>query len=149
MSQRGAMVEFVRDRLAYGIQQARESGNMIITHGVPAMGVRLDLAEQYARNQLHAAETRVQFFEETVVPYLGTAGPTGRIAEQQLRLLASEHRGDPGYGETCGARTVFWPDDEACDAECFLPPGHDPDDVHEDEILGRWSEDELTTHRTE
>lgn len=49
-------------------------------------------------------------------------------------------------GELCGARTVFWPDDEACDAECILPRGHQPDDVHRDEILGPWSEDELTTH---
>lgn len=48
--------------------------------------------------------------------------------------------------ERCGATTVFWPEVEACDAECVLPRGHDPADVHEDEILGRWSEDELTTH---
>jgi hypothetical protein len=34
----------------------------------------------------------------------------------------------------CGARTVFWPDDEACDAECWLPAGHEGE--HEDEILG-------------
>jgi hypothetical protein len=99
MSLEAAMVEFVRDRLAYGIHLARESGNMLITHGVPTLGVRLDLAEKRARDQLHAAETRHQFFEETVTPYLGTAGPTGRIADQQLRLLVSEHRGDPGYDE--------------------------------------------------
>lgn len=49
-------------------------------------------------------------------------------------------------GELCGARAVFWPDDEACDAECILSRGHQPADVHQDEILGLWSEDELTTH---
>jgi hypothetical protein len=48
--------------------------------------------------------------------------------------------------ELCGATTVFWPDVEACDAECILPRGHEPADVHEDEILGTWSEDELSTH---
>lgn len=48
--------------------------------------------------------------------------------------------------ELCGATTVFWPDDEACDAECILPRGHEPADGHRDEILGPWSEDELTTH---
>lgn len=48
--------------------------------------------------------------------------------------------------ELCGATTVFWPEVEACDAECILPRGHDPADVHRDEILGAWSEDELTTH---
>lgn len=48
--------------------------------------------------------------------------------------------------EVCGARTVFWPDDEACDATCVLPLGHQPASVHEDEILGQWSEDELLTN---
>lgn len=52
-----------------------------------------------------------------------------------------------GPPELCGATTVFWPEVEACDAECILPRGHEPADVHQDEILGRWSEDELTTHR--
>lgn len=97
-----ALVDFVRDRLARGIAVARESGNMLVDHGVPTLGVPLEMAERRARDQLHAAETRSRFFEETVVPYLGTAGPTGRIAEQQLRLLASEHRGDPGFDETWG-----------------------------------------------
>lgn len=39
----------------------------------------------------------------------------------------------------CGETTVFWPDDEGCEAECMLPLGHQPEDVHEDEILGEWS----------
>lgn len=43
----------------------------------------------------------------------------------------------------CGARTVFWPDDEACDAECWLPPHEGT--VHEDEALGQWDEDDLFT----
>lgn len=46
---------------------------------------------------------------------------------------------------TCGARAVFWPDDEGCEAECALPPGHIPHGVHEDDVLGRWTEDELVT----
>ncbi|MFE9448312.1 hypothetical protein [Streptomyces sp. NPDC006739] len=48
--------------------------------------------------------------------------------------------------ERCGAQATFWPDDEACEAECIRPPGHEPADVHEDEILGQWTEDELPTH---
>lgn len=47
--------------------------------------------------------------------------------------------------ETCGARTVFWPDDEACDAECSLPSGHKPAEVHEGEILGEWNEEDMHT----
>lgn len=49
---------------------------------------------------------------------------------------------DP-YPNVCGATAVFWPDDEACDAECFKPEDHDG--PHEDEILGEWTEDELST----
>ncbi|WP_225811318.1 hypothetical protein [Streptomyces spinosus] len=51
--------------------------------------------------------------------------------------------------ETCGARTTFWPDVEAIDAECFLPRGHEPAQVHEDEALGEWNEDELVTYHPE
>lgn len=47
---------------------------------------------------------------------------------------------------TCDARTVFWPDDEACDAECALPLGHEPNDVHQDENLGEWNEDDMNTY---
>lgn len=46
----------------------------------------------------------------------------------------------------CGARTVFWPDVEACEAECVLPLGHEPGDVHEDEFLGEWNEGDLVTY---
>lgn len=45
----------------------------------------------------------------------------------------------------CGARTVFWPDDECCEAECIRPVGH-PGTVHEDETLGEWDEDDMPTH---
>lgn len=38
--------------------------------------------------------------------------------------------------EQCGEITVFWPDVEACEAECWLRKGHEGD--HEDLILGPW-----------
>lgn len=44
----------------------------------------------------------------------------------------------------CGARTIFWPDDECCDAECIKPRGHGGT-RHQDEILGEWDEDDLST----
>lgn len=47
--------------------------------------------------------------------------------------------------EVCRARAVFWPDDEACDAECLLPRGHEPAEIHEDEILGEWNEEDMYT----
>lgn len=49
----------------------------------------------------------------------------------------------------CGATAVFWPEDEACEAECMLPAGHEPAGIHEDEILGTWSEDDLPTRHPE
>lgn len=45
----------------------------------------------------------------------------------------------------CGATTVFWPDIEACEAECALAPHDGP--VHSDLYLGEWTEDELRTSR--
>ena len=41
--------------------------------------------------------------------------------------------------EKCGGRTIFWPDDECCDAICIKPKGHAC--LHEDEDLGEWIED--------
>lgn len=92
------MVEFLRSRYAEGIASARQIGNVFIAEA-DRFKVRRDQAEQHARLSLHIAEIRSRFFEETVVPYLGTAGPTGRIAEQQLRLLAWEHLGHADFDE--------------------------------------------------
>ncbi|GAA4824160.1 hypothetical protein [Streptomyces ziwulingensis] len=94
-----AMVDFLRQQYADGIDRARSIGNMLITEGASRLGIPAGNAEEQARDDLRAAETRARFFDETVVPYLGTAGPTGRIADIQLRLLADEHRGAPDYRE--------------------------------------------------
>lgn len=92
------MVDFLRQQCAEGIERARSIGNALIAQGALAhLGVSPDKAEARAREGLHGAETRARFFEETIVPYLGTAGPTGRIADQQLRLLTYEHREARGY----------------------------------------------------
>ncbi|MFF4902297.1 hypothetical protein [Streptomyces sp. NPDC001068] len=53
-------------------------------------------------------------------------------------------RQPPAPAPLCGARTVFWPDDEACDAECSWPPEHGGS-RHFDESLGEWDESELPT----
>lgn len=45
--------------------------------------------------------------------------------------------------DKCGARTVFWPDEEACDAVCYLPEDHEPAHIHQDEILGEWNEEDM------
>lgn len=38
--------------------------------------------------------------------------------------------------DPCGEGTIFWPDDEACEATCML--GEDHVGPHEDEQLGEW-----------
>ncbi|QIP87621.1 hypothetical protein GLX30_30375 [Streptomyces sp. Tu 2975] len=91
------LVAFVRARLAEGVEQARWSGNMLVTQGAPAMNVPLDVAEKRARLLLHAAEARQALLERTVMPYLGTAGLPGRVAAEQLRLLGWEFLGHPDY----------------------------------------------------
>lgn len=93
------MVGFLRRQYADGIDRARSIGNMLITEGASRLGIPAGNAEKQARDDLRAAETRARFLDETVVPYLGTAGPTGRIADVQLRMLAWEHAGARGYEE--------------------------------------------------
>lgn len=39
----------------------------------------------------------------------------------------------------CGEVSVFWPDDEACEAECELDAGHAG--PHRDAVLGEWEPD--------
>ncbi|MFF9097580.1 DUF6221 family protein [Streptomyces sp. NPDC014802] len=92
-------VAFVRERLAEGIENARRIGNMLITHGGPAVGVPPEVAERRARAGVEAAEVKQTLFEKTIRPYLGTAGPTGRIADEQLRLFAAMYADHPDYRE--------------------------------------------------
>ncbi|MFM9589874.1 hypothetical protein ACKI1J_14875 [Streptomyces scabiei] len=94
-----AMVEFLRARYAEGIAHAREFGNLFVTNAEESFGVSREQAERQTRASLHAAELRSRLLEETVAPYLGTGGPTGRIVEQQLRLLAWEHVGHADFDE--------------------------------------------------
>lgn len=93
------LVAFVRARLDDDVDQARWIGNALVTRGAPSLGVAPEAAERQARVRLHAAEAKQTLFEETIVPYLGTAGPTGRIAEQQLRIIASMYFDHVDYRE--------------------------------------------------
>lgn len=45
--------------------------------------------------------------------------------------------------QQCGARTVFWPEVEGCEAECLLAPHEGT--IHEDEILGEWDAEDMAT----
>lgn len=87
------IIEFLRARLRDDLDTARTIGNVLITTG-PA-GITPEEAERQAHTGVRRAELKQALFEETIRPYLGTAGPTGRIAEQQLLLFAAmyaDHR---------------------------------------------------------
>lgn len=89
------LVRFLRERLAEDIERARTIGNMLVTSSGAGSNIPAEAAERQARSQVYVAAVRQTLFEETIRPYLGTAGPTGRIAEQQIRLFAAmyaEHR---------------------------------------------------------
>ncbi|MEU3613486.1 hypothetical protein ABZ725_14380 [Streptomyces sp. NPDC006872] len=95
--EQAAMVDFLRGRYASSVELARTMRNLAATGQVPELDIAPSRAGEFGR--VHAAETRMRFLDETVVPYLGTAGPTGQIADMQLRMLADEHRGSNGYDD--------------------------------------------------
>ncbi|MCZ4510434.1 hypothetical protein O3Q52_20020 [Streptomyces sp. ActVer] len=93
------MVAFLRQLYADKLDTARSMAQAFTLGVGRDLGLQPADAAEAARTGIHAAEARTSFLDETVVPYLGTAGPTGRIADQQLRLLAWEHQGVRGYDE--------------------------------------------------
>ncbi|MFC7831085.1 hypothetical protein [Streptomyces sp. NPDC057375] len=97
-SEHEAMVAFLRGRYAEGIRMASDIAGVLANQAAEGrMGLTPEQADTQARHGVHAAETRARFFEETVIPHLGTDSPTRQIAELQLRLLVDEHRGTPGH----------------------------------------------------
>lgn len=97
--EQAAMVAFLRDQYASSLQTARDIKALVSRQGLPSLGVEAGSKQASQYGGVHAAETRIRFLNETVVPYLGTAGPTGRIADQQLRLLALERAENYGYDD--------------------------------------------------
>lgn len=95
--EQAAMVDFLRARYASSVDTVRTIHNLMATDGASKLSEPANQAAMLGR--VHAAETRIRFLDETVVPYLGTAGPTGRIADIQLRMLADEHRGTTGHDD--------------------------------------------------
>lgn len=85
-----ALAAFLRARFAEEVKDTRRTSNLMVTQA-ERLGLKLEDAEQQGRFRLAMAEARLTLLEDTVVPYLGTAGPGGRNAEYQLRLLAAPH----------------------------------------------------------
>ncbi|MFD6280728.1 DUF6221 family protein [Streptomyces sp. NPDC060209] len=92
-----ALAVFLRARFTEELEKARFAANVVVTQP-ERFGVKPEDAAKHARFTLATAEVRLALLEDTVVPNLGTAGPGGRNAEYQLRLLAApymEHRDYP------------------------------------------------------
>ncbi|MFB8025500.1 MULTISPECIES: hypothetical protein [unclassified Streptomyces] len=95
------LVAFVRARFNEELEKAGFAANVVVTQP-DRFGVEPEDAAKHARFSVAAAEARLVLLDDTVVPYLDTAGPYGRNAEFQLRLLAApyvEHRDYPHDGE--------------------------------------------------
>ncbi|MGW2938995.1 DUF6221 family protein [Streptomyces sp. NPDC001156] len=69
----------------------------------------------------------------------GEWGGSSSLAGDLVELLVEPY-------PKCGARAVFWPDAEGCEATCSWPRGH-AGTKHRDEVLDEWDEDELPTAR--
>ena len=76
---------------------------------------------------------------EKLRPHIAALEAFNQRVASDAAAPADEPRG------ACGAVTIFWPDVEACEAECFRPEGHGGT-IHEDETLGEWDEEEQSTH---
>jgi hypothetical protein len=129
----GRSVETVRERtmVAVGSQDFMEPG--VGTHIAEWDPARV-LREIDAKRKLLALLPELEQADRLIA---GEWGSSDDLAEKLLDALLSPY-------PKCGATTVFWPDDEACDAVCVWPRGHGGT-RHQDETLGGWDETELTT----
>ncbi|MFE4449302.1 DUF6221 family protein [Streptomyces sp. NPDC056796] len=90
------LVVFIRSRFDEELEKARFAGNVVLTQP-ERFGVAPEDAAKHARFSVAVAEARLALLDDTVAPYLGTAGPYGRNAEFQLRLLAAPYVEHPDY----------------------------------------------------
>ncbi|MCX5145108.1 DUF6221 family protein [Streptomyces sp. NBC_00338] len=100
-----ALVAFLRARFSEELESARYASNVMATQS-ERLGVKPEVAARQGRFSVANAEVHLALLDDTVVPYLGTAGPGGRTAEYQLRLLAApyiEHREYPHDSDQPGS----------------------------------------------
>ncbi|MFE7531851.1 hypothetical protein ACFU7Y_40070 [Kitasatospora sp. NPDC057542] len=84
-----AMVDLLRERYRSSIDTHENIFTAVANGqiGVEIGGSR-EAHTRIAHQSLREAESVLELFEHTIVAHLGTAGPMGAIAEQQLRILA-------------------------------------------------------------
>ncbi|MGE7437038.1 hypothetical protein [Kitasatospora sp. NPDC001175] len=88
MNDTQAMVDFLRDKYRRSIQTSESIHSAMITGRIPALDGDRRKHAGFTLQSVHEAQSMLELFETTIVAHLGTAGPMGAIAEQQLRILA-------------------------------------------------------------
>jgi len=83
-----AMVDFLRDKYRRSIETSESIHDAVITGRIPALDGDRRKHASFTLQSVHEAQSMLELFETTIVAHLGTAGPMGAIAEQQLRILA-------------------------------------------------------------
>ncbi|MEU3564176.1 MULTISPECIES: hypothetical protein [Actinomycetes] len=83
-----AMVDFLRERYRREISTSRGIHDAVVDGRIPALGGDREKHARFTLQSVHEAQSMLDLFENTIVAHLGTAGPMGAIAEQQLRILA-------------------------------------------------------------
>ncbi|MGW7448146.1 hypothetical protein [Kitasatospora sp. NPDC054795] len=83
-----AMVDFLRDKYRRSIQTSESIHSAVVTGRIPALDGDRRKYAGFTLQSVHEARSMLDLFETTIVAHLGTAGPMGAIAEQQLRILA-------------------------------------------------------------
>lgn len=92
------LVTFLRRTLSENAQRQRSIRDTLLAGGVlQRLGADSTAVGRYEAKQVLEADALLTLLDKTIVPYLGTAGPMGRIAEQQLRIIGSPYRHDAGY----------------------------------------------------
>jgi hypothetical protein len=92
------LLSFVTNQLEQELWDTRSLGQRIVRNGgIPGLNLSGEDFAKVHQPDVRRAELRLEFLNTTVRPYLGTAGPTGLIAEQQLRLIGAEFANKRGY----------------------------------------------------
>ncbi|MET9403138.1 hypothetical protein [Kitasatospora sp. NPDC002965] len=87
MNDTQSMVDFLRTRYRRDIRTSEDIHKAIAGGRIALDGDPRKQAE-FTLQSVHEAQSMLDLFENTIVAHLGTAGPMGAIAEQQLRILA-------------------------------------------------------------
>lgn len=88
--------KFTAERFEQGLRESEAMRKSVVERGL-IPGLTRDEADCGFAQLVRCHEIRLAFFNDTVRPYLSSPGPSGMIAQQQLRLLAAEFEHHSDY----------------------------------------------------